>query len=172
MKILADNPQGCLWQNDGNETIQDSKYPDAAKFRVGAPYEAGESGGGGAFSFDVIAGIPGQPADKRVEVAVLTGGMQGNGGGEVGLSITKPGTYHDITDAAQQKVVEFRGDGVEFKVPISAPNLPVANQPILSTELLRSTNGRFLLAMQNDGNLVVYDLKVGVPLWASNTVTA
>ena len=167
MKILADNPQGRLWNNDGNETLQDSKYPDAAKFRVGAPYAEGESGGGGAFSFDVIAGIPGQPEGKRVEIAVLTGGMQRNGGGEVGLSITAAGTYHDISDFAQKKVVEFRAEEVEFKVPIKAPNLSAISG---AQEMLRSTTGRFMLALQNDGNLVLYDMQTAKPLWASGTV--
>lgn len=164
MKVLADNAQGLLWNNDGNETLQDAKNADAAKFRVGSPYEQGQSGGGGAFSFDVIGGLPprkdGSAPPARVEVAVLTGGMQTNGGGEVGLSITKPGTFSDIDDAAQKKVVEFRADGIEFKVPISAPNLGggggVPEYPVR----MWAPNGLSFTQQQDDGNFVTYRTNV------------
>jgi len=34
---------------------------------------------------------------------------------------------------------------------------------------LRSLNGRFILKMQEDGNVVLYDNDNGMPLWATNT---
>lgn len=157
MKILAENSTGVLWNNDGNETIQDSFRADASKFRVGAPYEEGESGGGGAFSIDVIGGIPGMPAGKRVEIVNLAGGLQRNGGGELGINITKPGTWHNISDAAQQKVVEFRADEVEFKVPVKG--------------ITFLKHGSRELHLQSDGNLVLYDTGTSpwTVLWASGT---
>lgn len=149
---LANNDRGTLW-NVGNETIQDSKVADASKFRVGAPFELGESGGGGAFSFDVTGGdIPGMSAGKRIEVVLMTGGMNAQGGGETGLFVTKKGTWGNISDAAQIRVWEITSDGIEFKVPISAPNLPAGG----GSTVIQSPNGRVLLAAQDDGNLVLY----------------
>ena len=64
-------------------------------------------------------------------------------------------------------MVEFRAEEVEFKVPIKAPNLSAISG---AQEMLRSTTGRFMLALQNDGNLVLYDMQTAKPLWASGTV--
>lgn len=151
---LVDTPLGRLWQNGGNETIQDSKVPDASKFRVGAPYVAGQSGGGGAYSFDVLNAF----GRARTEVAVFTGGYNGTQG-EVGLSIWNG--QEPFGDANQKKVVEFYGDHVEFKVPISAPNLSGGGS---THSIIQSGNGRVLLAAQDDGNLVLY--VDGVPVRA------
>jgi hypothetical protein len=156
--VIEDNSKGVLWNNNGNETIMDSKFSDASKFRVGSPYEKGQSGGGGAFSFDIIGGMPprqdGSAPPTRVEVALFTGAVTSEGGGEVGLSITRPGTWSDIDDAAQQKVVEFRGDQVEFKVPISAPNLGAA-VPV-NVVRMWAPNGLSFTQQQDDTNFVTY----------------
>src|SRR5688572_5161172 len=96
---IRESSQGKLWWTTINEAVMDSKIADAAKFRVGAPFEPGESGGGGAFSFDVIGGnFSGMHSGKRIEVVLFTGGMNSDGGGEAGLFITAPGTWGNISD--------------------------------------------------------------------------
>lgn len=158
--ILEDNDRGTLWQNNGNETIQDSKFSDASKFRVGSPYEKGQSGGGGALSFDIIGGMPprkdGTAPPTRVEVVGIGGAVTQQGGGELGIWVTKPGTWSDIDDAAQQKVAEFRGDQIEFKVPISAPNLSGSDG---GGKRVYHEGGKFVTIYQDDGHVVTYDMR-------------
>ena len=161
-EIIRESAIGQLWWNSGNEAIMDSKIADASKFRVGAPFELDQSGGGGAFSFDVIGGLPGQPAGKRVEVVLLTGSMNRTLGGEMGISILKKGTGQDITDAAQIKVAEFYSDHIEFKVPITAPGFGGGG---VTGSVLMSPNGRFRTQFQDDGHIVIYDT------WDSRWVT-
>src|SRR5262245_37051598 len=105
----------------GNEVMVDAKDPDAAKFRVGSRYVKGQSGGGGGYSFDIIEEAA--EGNRRIEAVVLVGGSNGKGG-ELGMCIWDGTT--PITDASQRKVAEFRHDGIEFKVPITAPNLASA----------------------------------------------
>ena len=163
-QILADNNTGTLWNNGGNETIQDSKIADASKFRVGAPYEAGQSGGGGAFSFDVTGGnIPGMHEGKRIEVVLQTGAMNREGGGETGLFVTRRGTWGNISDEAQVRIWEITSDRVEFKVPISAPNLGGGGGTGGNRQRLETADGRYVWQLQNDpahgamGAIIVYD---------------
>lgn len=128
MKVLAHNPRGMLWQNDGNETLQDSspEFADASAFRVGAKYVKGESGGGGKIGFDLIEQMG--EGHRRVEAVNLAGGFNGKGG-ELGLNIWNGRDPKEIEDRDQIKVAEFRHDEVEFKVPIKAPNLTAQAQP-------------------------------------------
>lgn len=57
-------------------------------------------------------------------------------------------------------------EGTTPTPPIPVPPTPV---PVIitATDKIKSSNGRFLLTMQDDGNLVIYDKNV--PIWASNT---
>lgn len=169
---FIDGRVGTFWWNGGNEVLSDSKIPDASKFRVGAPMQEGESGGGGAFSFDVIGGIPG-PAPKRVEAVLLTGGMNRDGGGESGFFILKKGTWGDINDSKQIRIWEATSERMEFKVPISAPNLTAGG---MAANYFDSQDGRFRVVQQNDGNLVQYEQMGGhdnllCPRWSTFTGT-
>ena len=151
--IIAETHNGQL-RLQGNETIDDAKDADAAKFRVGSRHVPGESGGGGAYSFDLIEEVA--EGNHRTEAAVLTGGFNGRTG-EVGLSIwdgTEP-----ITDFSQKKVVEFYPDHIEFKVPVTGPNIG-SNEFATG---ISSRNGRYRLQVQDDGNLVYYDYSFTPP---------
>ena len=154
---FAESSVGKYWWNGGNETIIESKIPDASKFRVRAPRQDGESGGGGAFSFDVT-NVPGGPSGG-VEAVLLTGGLNRDGGGESGFFILKKGTWGNISDAAQIRIWEATSEALEFKVPISAPNL-VAGGGGLPADYIAS--GAFRLYQQADGNLVQYELVSGI----------
>ena len=155
--VLDDNDRGKTTV-EGNEVLVTSKVYDAAKFRVGAPVGP-SSGGGGAFSWDLM-NFQGR---SRTEVAVLAGGFNGTQG-EIGLSIWNG--KEPFGDATQKKVVEFYADHVEFKVPVTAPNLggSVPATGAVTPALLQSANGRLVLAAQDDGNLVLY--ADGVPVKA------
>ena len=143
--ILADNERGTVFV-EGNEVLAESKIADAAKFRVRAPREPGQSGGGGAFSFDVKDHVDGQ----WKEVQLITGAMTGARGGEGKLIVLMEGGV--IDDAHQRTIIEWDSNRVEFKVPISAPNL----QGGIIGSILQSPNGRLVLAAQDDLNLVLY----------------
>lgn len=51
------------------------------------------------------------------------------------------------------------------------PNLLIAGEFLKSGEGLLSANKNFKAVMQEDGNLVVYNISAGKPIWASNTST-
>lgn len=157
--ILDDNDRGRV-TIEGNEVLATSKIPDAAKFRVRAPYVPGESGGGGAFSFDVL-----DDDGRWKEVQLITGAMTGAKGGEGKLIVLMEGGV--IDDAHQKTIIEWDSNKVEFKVPILAPNLGGGGGGVPATgapALLQSANGRMVLALQDDGNLVLY--ADGVPIKA------
>jgi hypothetical protein len=52
--------------------------------------------------------------------------------------------------------------------PPTSPDLLISGQGLLRGQSLTSSDGRFTLILQNDGNLVIYDPS-NQPLWASNT---
>ena len=138
----------------GNEIIIDAKDADASKFRVGSRHVPGQSGGGGAFSFDVIERA--EEGSPRKEVAVLVGGFNGQQG-EIGICVWNG--QEPFGDATQIKVMEIRGNEIEFKVPVKgitvAPSVPV---PVGPSAELRSPDGRWVTVQQGDGNLVQYEI--------------
>jgi len=151
--ILDDNDRGTLMV-EGNETMMTSKVVegDAAKFRVRAPVVPGQSGGGGAYSWDVRDHVD----DKWKEVQLITGAMNGARGGEGKLIVLMEGGV--IDDAHQKTVIEWDSTKVEFKVPISAPGLGVGGGGMVN----RLYSGRFVYQLQDDppsgplGRIVVY----------------
>lgn len=168
-QTIKDSGQGRLWFTGINETVQDSKFPDASKFRVGAPFLLGESGGGGAFSWDVIwpSNIPGMSRGKRIEVALLTGAMNRQGGGEMGLFLTRTGTWGHIDDSAQVRIFEATSEGFEFRVPVRfSAGATLTGVGEINT--VYSTQRTYALSVQDDGNIVQYQDVGGTwcPRWA------
>lgn len=155
-QTIDESSQGRVWWTTINEFIMDSKIADAAKFRVGAPFEAGESGGGGAFSFDVLNF--GGNSSRRIEVVLFTGGMNSQGGGESGLFVTRRGTWGDITDAAQVRIYEATSDGIVFHVPVTFAGGGGGVSGI--TDTMWAPDGLSFTQQQTDANFVTYTTKV------------
>lgn len=152
MPILADTHNGQL-RIQGNEVIIDAKDADASKFRVGSRHVPGQSGGGGAYSFDVINTV--EEGSYRKEVAILVGGFNGQQG-EIGVCVWNG--QEPFGDATQIKVMEIRGTEVEFKVPVK---LSAGVSGLNAGDRMTSSNGRFVTIQQNDGNFVTYDAQLG-----------
>ena len=154
-KVIEQNAEGKLIIN-GNELkiVSLIAQGDAAFMKVVSPVVEGESGGGGGFSID--AGDEG----RNVPLVELLGALYQNGA-EAKLVLLKVGAGLNPTDADYQTVMEATSNRVEFKVPVTAPNLSGG-----------SAGGRFFAShgsthlcfqAQADpasrGNLVVYDTK-------------
>lgn len=166
MPILYDLGNG-QFRMQGNEIIIDAKDADAAKFRVGSRYVPGECGGGGAYSWDLIQEV--HEGNRRVEAAVLVGGFNGRTG-EVGLCIWNGRDPGDIRDEDQKKVVEFRPDEIEFRVPIKAPNF-TGGGGAPSEQLVGrmwAPNGLSFTQQQSDGNFVTYLTQVPFNIASTN----
>ncbi|HVI45065.1 MAG TPA: M57 family metalloprotease [Chitinophaga sp.] len=56
-----------------------------------------------------------------------------------------------------------------YPVTLGGPDHLNVNESLQTNQLLRSQDGRFILVMQGDGNLVIYYYNVA--LWSSNTTT-
>jgi hypothetical protein len=155
-KILEQNIEGKLVLN-GNElkVISTISEGDAAFVKVIAPVVEGESGGGGGFSID--AG----DENRNFPLVEFLGAMF-QGGAEMKLVLLKKGVGSDPDDADYQTIMEATSAGIEFKVPVSAPNLGGG----------ATGGGRFFSSHENThlcfqaqadpasrGNLVVYDTK-------------
>ena len=156
-QTLATNSRGTV-KVEGNEILTDSKILDAAAVRVGAPRGL-SSGGGGKFSYDVLL-----PDGTRREIALTTAG-EGVNGPEWGLTILRK--LGNTQDEDQIRVIEATAEGIEFRVPISAPN--IARRP--TGDSITSADGRFTTVIQNDGNLVTYEAidLTWCPRWSSWT---
>lgn len=146
MSTLAETSNGQL-RIQGNEIIIDAKDADASKFRVGSRHVPGQSGGGGGISFDLIDRV--EEGSPRKEVIVLVGGFNGKEG-ELGICVWNG--KEPFGDATQIKVMEIRGSEIEFKVPVKGLRVAGGNN-----QTLVSPNGKYVAAIQDDGNLVVYD---------------
>lgn len=155
MKILDDNERGQA-RVEGNELIVESKIPDAAAVRVGAPVSP-ESGGGGKLSFDDVT-----KPDSRLEIGKIS---VGNGifGPELKIALLKKGGAS--VDGDMIDLLQAWATGIEFLVPVKMPN------PIREAVGSFLQNGRYQLHVQGDGNLVLYDTSVEPwkALWSSGT---
>ena len=149
MSILAETHNGQL-RIQGNECLIDAKDADASKYRVGSREVPGESGGGGAISFDVIERV--EEGSPRIEAVVMVGGSNGKGG-ELGICVWDG--VRPISDAGQPKVVEFRHNEIEFKVPVKG--LPAAGGRVTR---FYTDHGKFCVNWQDDSGQptgIVYD---------------
>jgi len=146
--ILNETSNGQL-RMQGNEIIIDAKDADASKFRVGSRHVPGQSGGGGAFSFDVIDRA--EEGSPRKEVIVLVGGFNGQQG-ELGICVWNG--QEPFGDATQIKVMEIRGNEIEFKVPVKG----LSSMPSGSSDRMISADGKWVTVQQGDGNLVQYQV--------------
>ena len=158
-KELNDTTMGRL-RHDGNAMLNDSKVDDPSEYRGGAPATQRSLV---KISGDVVEG------SHREEVVLIqlkqTGDRQR--GGEFYLGLKIPGT--GTTDEAMfDALVATYRDGFHFNLPIYAPNLP---DTAVTPSFIQSPNGRFRTYIQDDGNLVTYEvMQPGNwlrPVWSS-----
>jgi len=156
---LNETSMGRL-RHDGNAMLNDSKVDDPSEYRGGAPATQRSLV---KISGDVVEG------SHREEVVLIqlkqTGDRQR--GGEFYLGLKIPGT--GTTDEAMfDALVATYRDGFHFNLPIYAPNLP---DTAVTPSFIQSPNGRFRTYIQDDGDLVTYEvMQPGNwlrPVWSS-----
>ena len=145
-KELDETTMGRL-RHDGNAMLNDSKVDDPSEYRGGAPATQRSLV---KISGDVVEG------SHREEVVLIqlkqTGDRQR--GGEFYLGLKIPGT--GTTDEAMfDALVATYRDGFHFNLPIYAPNLP---DTAVTPSFIQSPNGRFRTYIQDDGDLVTYEV--------------
>jgi len=143
---LNETSMGRL-RHDGNAMLNDSKVDDPSEYRGGAPATQRSLV---KISGDVVEG------SHREEVVLIqlkqTGDRQR--GGEFYLGLKIPGT--GTTDEAMfDALVATYRDGFHFNLPIYAPNLP---DTAVTPSFIQSPNGRFRTYIQDDGDLVTYEV--------------
>lgn len=158
-KELNDTSMGSL-RHEGNAMLNDSKVDDPSEYRGGAPATQRSLV---KISGDVVDG------SRRDEVVLIqlkqTADRQRGGEFYLGLKIPGAGT----TDAAMfdALVANYR-DGFHFNLPIYAPNL---QDKAVTPSFIQSPNGRFRTYLQDDGNLLTYEvMQPGDwlrPVWSS-----
>ncbi|MGH9257646.1 MAG: hypothetical protein ACRD3C_24065 [Vicinamibacterales bacterium] len=168
-KELNDTSMGTL-RHGGNAMLNDSKIDDPSEYRGGAPATQRSLV---KISGDVVEG------SRREEVVLIQLKQTGDGvpdhqrGGEFYLGLKIPGTGttdHAMFDAL---VATYR-DGFRFNLPIFAPNLQQGDgSVVVGSWFIQSPNGRFRTYLQDDGNLVTYEvMQPGNwlrPTWSSLT---
>ena len=145
-KELNETTMGRL-RHDGNAMLNDSKLDDPSEYRVGAPATQRSLV---KISGDVVEG------SHREEVVLIQLKQTGDGqrGGEFYLGLKIPGT--GTTDEAMfDALVATYRDGFHFNLPIYAPNLP---DTAVTPSFIQSPNGRFRTYIQDDGDLVTYEV--------------
>jgi hypothetical protein len=166
-KELNETKMGSL-RHEGNAMFNDSKVDDPSEYRGGAPATQRSLV---KISGDVVEG------SRREEVVLIQLKQTGDGvpdhqrGGEFYLGLKIPGTA--TTDEAMfDALVATYRDGFHFNLPIHAPNL---QDKAVTTPFIQSPNGRFRTYIQDDGNLVTYEvMQPGNwlrPVWSSATGT-
>jgi hypothetical protein len=162
-KELNQTSMGSL-RHEGNAMLNDSKVDDPSEYRGGAPATQRSLL---KISGDVVEG------SRREEVVLIQLKQTGEGapdnqrGGEFYLGLKIPGT--GTTDQAMfDALVATYRDGFHFNLPIYAPNL---QDKVATPSFIQSPNGRFRTYVQDDGNLVTYEVMQSDnslrPIWSS-----
>jgi hypothetical protein len=162
-KELNETSMGRL-RHEGNAMLNDSKVDDPSEYRGGAPATQRSLV---KISGDVVEG------SRREEVVLIQLKQTGEGvpdhqrGGEFYLGLKIPGT--GTTDKAMfDALVATYRDGFHFNLPIYAPNL---QDKVVTSSFIQSPNGRFRTYLQDDGNLVTYEVMPPGnrlrPVWSS-----
>jgi hypothetical protein len=89
-------------------------------------------------------------------------------GGELYLGLKRPGAG-TTDDAMFDALTATVYDGFHFHLPVYAPNL---HQPVAPPSVIVSPNGRWRTYIQDDGNLVMYEVMPGdwlCPRWSMFT---
>ena len=145
-KELNETSMGRL-RHDGNAMLNDSKVDDPSEYRGGAPPTQRSLV---KISGDVVEG----PHREEVVLIQLKQTDDRQRGGEFYLGLKIPGTG-TTDDAMFDALVATYRDGFRFNLPIYAPNLP---DTAVIPSFVQSPNGRFRTYIQDDGNLVTYEV--------------
>ena len=143
-----------------NELTIVSTVDDPPKLRL-----ASKTGSFGGISFNKL-----RDTGIQEEHVLIQGGLNEDTsrGGEIKVHLHNGQSGND-----EDMVPVFRmtAQGAEFKVPLTAPNLPVQPAMLIRAELT-DQEARYKCIMQGDGNLVIYrvDREPWVALWQSGTV--
>lgn len=165
-QTLASSAWGRV-QFGGNELMVDSTLDDPSALRLGAPVT---QRGLGKISFDIVTG------DHRHEVVLVQGKHTEDGlkGGEFYLGLARPGGATADADMIDALVATVQ-DGFQFRLPIFAPNLQMGQGTVVvGNWFIQSANGKCRTYMQDDGNLVSYEVMPGNwlrPYWSIYTGT-
>lgn len=95
--------------------------------------------------------------------------------GFFGLILMGIGVYgYFFTPTAPEAIVSNAAD-IPFETPIATRRTFIqsyleTNERLATGQELGSPNGRFVLSLNLDGNLVLYDSESKAPIWSSNTV--
>jgi hypothetical protein len=149
-KELNETSMGSL-RHGGNAMLNDSKVDDPSEYRGGAPATQRSLL---KISGDVVEGT------RREEVVLIQLKQTGAGvpdqqrGGEFYLGLKIPGTGTTDNAMFDALVATYR-DGFHFNLPIYAPNL---QDKVVTSSFIQSPNGRFRTYIQDDGNLVTYEV--------------
>jgi hypothetical protein len=169
-KVIERNSEGVVHVR-GNELIVDSvvEQGDAAFMRVGSPYVAGGSGGGGGFALDLLEAGKDPTLSSRTGIAMMTAAKAPDGSIEVVFHILrKKGQSVDADMYKWLRVVS--GDTpatttIEFLAQVKG--LPPSPPVVIDT--IWAPNGLSFTQQQGDTNFVTY---VGSVPWSKKNVTA
>lgn len=154
---LAETSYGDLYFV-GNELLVRSKNADPPKVRLQAPAASLSKG---TISFDTR-----RPDGRYEEIAFILGKQDEryranpyNYTGQIDFNVRRyiPGTPDD---PQMRKIVEANWDRWLFHVPMGMDSNPASPPPVSPFEI-RSPNGRFIIVVQDDGNIVAYDRETG-----------
>ena len=143
----------------GNELLVRSKNADPPKVRLQAPANSLSKG---TISFDTR-----RPDGRYEEIAFIQGKQderyranQHDYTGQIDIHVRRyvPGTPDD---PQFRKIVEASWDRWFFHVPMGMASVPAPSPPPVSPFEIQSPDGRFFIAVQNDGNVVAYDRQTG-----------
>lgn len=152
MNKIADFNGGYVAQFGDNELAIVSTIADPAKVRIGiaAPSLAAIESNLGSVAFDWV-----RPDGGHEELGYIMGRLTADKQEAAMYIALRPRGSQDCRE------VMYIDPGVAiFHVPIQAPNVGESSAPAV----LRSNDGRLVLAAQDDGNLVLY--KDGVAIKA------
>lgn len=160
-KIIADLDAAVL-RGYWNEMAIDEKYGanDPVKFRLGA-WESAQTGYLGAIGCDRLEGDHNNPV--RREKCLIAFKMDPIPTVEVYTQRTATSTE----DRDMVRILRMNAQEIEFGAPLKGVSIAGSNAP---AAFIRSTDGRYQLQVQDDGNLVLYNMSgVIEALWNTGT---
>lgn len=160
--VIYDSPIGFV-SAEGNELTIGAKNDDADKLRLTQPITE-HGGGGGVISFNLHKSL-GQVVfgQRQVEMAMIRVEQSS----DVRGTFLPKGEFNFFAndggeqDSNMRRAFSFTWNEVTYLQPGIAAGLAARIAPFLPTSgagngTVLSPDGRFMLAMQGDGNLVVY----------------